>query len=53
MRNETLKNITAKADELANLYWKTKDNKYKVLWYQQLKKFSTSLQQLQEQKART
>ena len=38
MKNVVLKNITAKADRLANLYWKTKDEKYKILWYQEIKK---------------
>ena len=31
---------TSKADELANLYWKTKDEKYKILWYQEIKRLS-------------
>jgi hypothetical protein len=31
---------TTKADELANLYWKTRDEKYKILWYQEVKRLS-------------
>ena len=37
MRNVALKNITDKADELAKLYNKTKDPKYKEKWYKLLK----------------
>ncbi len=33
MKNVVLKNITDKADELARLYNKTKDLKYKEEWY--------------------
>ena len=38
MKNAILKNITDKADELARLYNKTKDPKYKEEWYKILKK---------------
>tara|TARA_Y100000287_G_scaffold107009_1_gene85803 strand:+ start:99 stop:308 length:210 start_codon:yes stop_codon:yes gene_type:complete len=37
MKNVILKNITDKADELARLYNKTKDPKYKEEWYKILK----------------
>ena len=37
MKNVILKNITDKADELARLYNKTKDPKYKEKWYKILK----------------
>ena len=37
MKNAILRNITAKADELARLYNKTKDPKYKEKWYKILK----------------
>lgn len=37
MKNVVLKNITDKADELARLYNKTKDPKYKEKWYKLLK----------------
>ena len=33
MKNVVIKNITDKADELAKLYNKTKDPKYKEAWY--------------------
>ena len=33
MKNVVIKNITDKADELAKLYNKTKDPKYKEKWY--------------------
>ncbi len=31
---------TKKADELANLYWKTKEERYKILWYQEIRRQS-------------
>ena len=37
MKSVVLKNITDKADELARLYNKTKDPKYKEKWYKLLK----------------
>ena len=37
MKNAILKNITDKADELARLYNKTKDSKYKEEWYKLIK----------------
>jgi hypothetical protein len=37
MRNEILKNITDKADELANEYNKTKDPGIRDQWYKLLK----------------
>jgi hypothetical protein len=37
MKNAILRNITAKADEQARLYNKTKDPKYKEEWYKILK----------------
>jgi hypothetical protein len=37
MKNVIIKNITDKADELARLYNKTKDPKYKEEWYKILK----------------
>ena len=45
MKNVVIKNITAKADELANLYWKTKEERYKILWYQEIKKQSHRIEQ--------
>ena len=41
MRNAAIKNITDKADELANLYWKTREEKYKILWYQKIRQVSS------------
>ena len=37
MKNVVIKNITDKADELAKLYNKTKDPKYKEEWYKLIK----------------
>ena len=37
MKNVDIKNITDKADELATLYNKTKDPKYKEEWYKLIK----------------
>tara|TARA_R100000700_G_scaffold22894_1_gene29659 strand:- start:23 stop:202 length:180 start_codon:yes stop_codon:yes gene_type:complete len=45
MKNVVTKNTTAKADELANLYWKTKEERYKILWYQEIKKQSHRIEQ--------
>ena len=36
MAKETLQEI----DKLANLYNKTKDDKYKILWYKKIKEFA-------------
>ena len=44
MKNEAIKNITDKADELANLYWKTREEKYKILWYQEIKRLTSHLE---------
>jgi len=44
MKKDRIKLTTAKADELANLYWKTKKEKYKILWYQQIKRLSSQLE---------
>ena len=41
MKNVVLKNITDKADELANLYWKTREERYKILWYQKIRQASS------------
>jgi hypothetical protein len=41
MRNAAIKNITDKADELANLYWKTREERYKILWYQKIRQASS------------
>ena len=45
MKNVVIRNTTAKADELANLYWKTKKERYKILWYQEIKKQSHRIEQ--------
>ena len=46
MRNVVIKNITDKADELARLFNKTKDPKYKEEWYKLIKsEFPASLQE--------
>jgi len=37
VRNVVIKNITDKADELARLFNKTKDPKYKEEWYKLIK----------------
>ena len=37
MKNVVINNITDKADELARLYNKTKDPKYKEEWYKFIK----------------
>ena len=39
MEKETFQKITEKLDNLANLYNKTQDQKYKIEWYKLLKKF--------------
>ncbi len=49
MRNAAIKNITDKADELANLYWKTKEERYKILWYQEIKRLSSQLEPVSSQ----
>ena len=41
MKNVVIKNITDKADELAKLYNKTKDPKYKEEWYKLIKSLPT------------
>tara|TARA_R100001129_G_scaffold69437_1_gene47415 strand:+ start:240 stop:395 length:156 start_codon:yes stop_codon:yes gene_type:complete len=43
MKKDRIRLTTAKADDLANLYWKTKDEKYKILWYQEIKRLSSQL----------
>jgi hypothetical protein len=40
---------TTKADELANLYWKTKEEKYKILWYQEVKRLTSHLEPVYSQ----
>ena len=40
MRNVVLKNITDKADKLANEYNKTKDPRIRDQWYELIKKVS-------------
>ena len=46
MRNVVIKNITDKADELARLFNKTKDPKYKEEWYKLIRsEFPASLQE--------
>lgn len=37
MATTIFQKITEEADELAKLYNKTKDKKYKILWYKKLK----------------
>ena len=46
MKNVVIKNITDKADELARLFNKTKDPKYKEEWYKLIKsEFQAFLQE--------
>ena len=45
MKNVILKNTTDKADELANLYWKTREERYKILWYQEIRRQSHRIEQ--------
>jgi len=40
---------TTKADEIANLYWKTKNERYKILWYQEIKRLSSQLEPVSSQ----
>ena len=49
MRNAAIKNITDKADELANLYWKTREERYKILWYQKIRQASSLCQAFSEE----
>ena len=42
MKNVVLKNITDRADRVANLYNKTKDLRYKKLWYKIISQASGS-----------
>ena len=51
MKNVVLKNITDKADELANLYWKTREEKYKILWYQKIRQASYLCQASSEEES--
>ena len=51
MRNAAIKNITDKADELANLYWKTREERYKILWYQKIKQASSLCQASSEEQS--
>ena len=44
MKKDHIRITTARADELANLYWKTRDEKYKILWYQEVKRLSSQLE---------
>jgi len=43
MKKDRTRLTTAKADELANLYWKTKEERYKILWYQEIKRSTSHL----------
>ena len=45
MKKDHIRNTTAKADELANLYWKTKEERYKILWYQEIRRQSQRVEQ--------
>jgi hypothetical protein len=38
MEKETIQKITEELDNLANLYNKTQDQKYKLAWYKLLRK---------------
>ncbi len=49
MKKDRIKLTTAKADELANLYWKTREEKYKILWYQEIKRLSSQLEPVSSQ----
>ena len=44
MKKDRIRLTTAKADELANLYWKTKEERYKILWYQEIKRLTSHLE---------
>ena len=43
MAKETLQKITEELDNLANLYNKTQDEKYKLAWYKLLRKLNETL----------
>ena len=49
MKKDRIKLTTAKADELANLYWKTREEKYKIRWYQEIKRLSSQLEPVSSQ----
>ena len=49
MKKDRIRLTTAKADELANLYWKTKEERYKILWYQEIKRLSSQLEPVSSQ----
>ena len=52
MKKDHIKNTTAKADELANLYWKTKEERYKILWYQEIRRQSHRVEQVKSELTR-
>ena len=45
MKKDHIRNTTDKADELANLYWKTREERYKILWYQEIRRQSHRIEQ--------
>ena len=45
MKKDHIRNITDKADELANLYWNTREERYKILWYQEIRRQSHRIEQ--------
>ena len=50
-RKWLMKKINNQADEMANLYWKTREEKYMILWYQKIRQASFLCQASSEEES--